>query len=106
MSIFSNRLSKTREARGMSASDLARLMGVTATAVWNWEKNGVNPRPETLTLLARVLGVSEDYLLGRSSDESRNRSIPDILKGAQENIALAAGVDPKKVSVKFEIGTD
>lgn len=59
---FSQRLKQTRESRSMSASDLARLVNVTPTAVWNWEKNGVAPRRETLGQIAQVLGVTIEYL--------------------------------------------
>jgi transcriptional regulator with XRE-family HTH domain len=59
---FSQRLKETREARSMSASDLARLVSVTPTAVWNWEKNDVIPRRDTLTQIAQVLGVSKGFL--------------------------------------------
>jgi transcriptional regulator with XRE-family HTH domain len=59
---FSQRLRETREARSMSASDLARLADVTPTAVWNWEKNGVAPRRETLAQIAQVLGVTKEFL--------------------------------------------
>jgi transcriptional regulator with XRE-family HTH domain len=59
---FSQRLKETREARSMSASDLARLADVTPTAVWNWEKNGVVPRREKLSQVAQVLGVTKEFL--------------------------------------------
>lgn len=62
MADFSDRLRDTREARSMSASDLARLLGVTPTAVWNWEKNGVVPRHDTLVQIAQVLGVTTEFL--------------------------------------------
>jgi transcriptional regulator with XRE-family HTH domain len=52
----------------MSASDLARLAGVTPAAVWNWEKNGVVPRRETLAQVAQVLGVTKEYLRTGTND--------------------------------------
>ena len=65
---FSQRLKETREARSMSASDLARLADVTPTAVWNWEKNGVVPRRETLAQIAQVLGVTKEFLRTGAKD--------------------------------------
>lgn len=65
---FSQRLRETREARSMSASDLARLADVTPTAVWNWEKNGVVPRRETLAQVAQVLGVTKEFLRTGAKD--------------------------------------
>jgi transcriptional regulator with XRE-family HTH domain len=65
---FSQRLKETREARSMSASDLARLVDVSPTAVWNWEKNDVTPRRDTLAQIAQVLGVSRDFLRTGAKD--------------------------------------
>jgi transcriptional regulator with XRE-family HTH domain len=45
---FGVRVQKAREARGLKASDLARLVGVTPTAVWNWENKGRRPHADTL----------------------------------------------------------
>ncbi len=59
---ISRRIIETREARGFTASDLARLTNVSPAAVWNWEKNGTKPRPDTLTSIAKALGVSPEYL--------------------------------------------
>ena len=68
------RIRQTREKRSMSASDLARLTEVTPTAVWNWENNGIRPRPDTLATIAQVLGVTKDYLLaGERQDSSEIR---------------------------------
>ncbi len=60
---FGVRLSKIREERGMSASDLARLTNVSPTAVWNWEKHNRIPQAKTLSALATVLHVSKERLL-------------------------------------------
>src|ERR1041385_5634741 len=61
--VISNRIKETRELRGLTASELARRVGVTSTAVWNWEKNSIRPRPPALEAIARVLGVSVSFLL-------------------------------------------
>ena len=104
---LSNRIATTREERGMSASDLARLLGVTPTAVWNWEKNAVTPRPETLTSIAQILGVSEAFLLTGASGEAVKKAVntvPEVIEGAQRQIAAITGmpVDRVRVRVEFE----
>jgi transcriptional regulator with XRE-family HTH domain len=47
----------------LTASDLAKLANVSPAAVWNWEKNGMIPRPVTVSTIASKLGVSTEFLL-------------------------------------------
>src|SRR5436190_2224367 len=79
--VISQRISDTREARGISASELARLVGVTPTAVWNWEKNRTTPRRPALEQIAKVLGVTIGFLLtGTTGDgEIGHTQAPEVL---------------------------
>lgn len=54
-----------REELDLSKTDLAKAVGVSPTAVWNWEENDSRPRKNVLREIARVLGVSHDYILTR-----------------------------------------
>ena len=65
---FGARIQRTREARGMNASELARLTHVTPTAVWNWENKNRIPQTKTLASLATVLNVSKEWLLTGQGD--------------------------------------
>jgi transcriptional regulator with XRE-family HTH domain len=56
------RIQRLREKQGLSASELARRVDVTPTAVWNWENDNTQPRYLTLIRIAEVLGVSADFL--------------------------------------------
>lgn len=102
---ISDRIRESREARGLSASGLARLVNVTPTAVWNWEKNGITPRSDALALIARTLGVTAEYLLrGEPRDSAdRQESVPDILAQAESLIAASIGVNADRVKVRFEV---
>lgn len=106
MSNFSKRLAKIREDRGMSASDVARLLDVTPTAVWNWEKNGVKPRPDMLSSIAKVFGVSEKYLLVGGDEVGTGKNVADILADTQLRLAQATGMVPEKVKVRVEFEAD
>lgn len=102
---LSNRISRTREERGMSASDLARLLDVSPTAVWNWEKNGVTPRPDMLASIAQVLGVSEVFLLTGGSNTvaaDSNRTVAEVIEDAQREIASITGMPGDRVRVRVE----
>ena len=52
-----------RELAGLSKSDLARRVGVSPTAVHNWEENGVRPRMEVMLRLEKALEVSWTQLM-------------------------------------------
>ncbi len=58
-----------RRAHSMSQTEFGELLGVTAQAVSKWERQLSYPDITILPALARVLGVSLEYLLG-SDDAS------------------------------------
>lgn len=111
--IISKRIAETREARGISASEFARLVGVTPTAVWNWEKNSVTPRRPALEQIAKTLGVSVSFLLTgkeeiREVDEIRQTggSVASILEDARAKLAQATGLTPDRVKLSVQFATE
>jgi transcriptional regulator with XRE-family HTH domain len=112
--VISMRIKETRELRGLTASELARRVGVTSTAVWNWEKNSIRPRPPMLDAIARVLGVSVSFLL-TGHDEIREvdtapkqvPSVASILEDTTAKLAQATGLAPERIrlNVQFITGT-
>jgi len=63
-----NRLKELREASGMSQQSLAVAAGLSVSLVSQIERGGrLDPRISTISSLARVLGVSLDYLAGASA---------------------------------------
>jgi len=65
---IAERIKECREDRGLSQSDLARRMVTDPSHVAHYESGRRKPTFENLCLLATSLGVSLDYLAGRSSD--------------------------------------
>ena len=64
-------IKRFRELAELSKSELARRVGVSPTAVNNWEDNGVIPRMEVILKLEKVLEVDWTQLMGaRSRDAS------------------------------------
>src|SRR4051812_20515183 len=89
------RIREAREARHMSRSDFARLIGVTSTAVWNWEVHRAKPRAPMLDVISKVLGVAEPYLsTGSGITQTEQRSASEIIHHAQFEIAQINGVPP------------
>src|SRR6266705_2612886 len=65
---FGGTLAYHAPATKPSQSDLAAQAGVTVTTISGIESRGVDVRGSTLMLLAQVLEVSTDYLLGICDD--------------------------------------
>lgn len=62
---LATRLKRAREAKGLKQSELAKLVGITPSAISQWE-SGLIGRIDGANLLsaARALGVTADWLLG------------------------------------------
>lgn len=56
-------IKSAREKAGKKISDVARFMGVSEAAVYQWESGQYTPRPAKLVKLAWYLGCSVDELL-------------------------------------------
>ncbi|QMU57030.1 MAG: helix-turn-helix domain-containing protein [Boseongicola sp.] len=62
-STFGDRLAAARESLGLSQSDLAKKLGVSADSVEGWENDVREPRANRLQMLSGVLNVSIPWLL-------------------------------------------
>jgi transcriptional regulator with XRE-family HTH domain len=58
------RLIALRKAAGLSQTELAKALGVPQTTVAHWEVSEKPPRSDVLPLMAKVLGVDVDDILG------------------------------------------
>ncbi len=58
-----NNLKRIRETKNMSQGDVMRSMGCSRSYVSNIENGKTNPTLETISKLAKVLGVSTTELL-------------------------------------------
>ena len=66
--LFRHRLAQARMAAGLTQRELAARLGLSKSAVGNWESGKGTPDPDTLRELANVLGVTADYLVGRTDE--------------------------------------
>ena len=69
---MAERIRSSRAALGITQADLAEAVGVTRSAVAQWETGRSGQVGSTLTRLAEVLGVSPDFLLLGSSASDRS----------------------------------
>lgn len=65
-----NRLKQCRIDAGLSQQYVAVTLGVKGPSVSNWESGKTSPTVENLVALAKLYGVSTDYLLG--NDQPNN----------------------------------
>jgi transcriptional regulator with XRE-family HTH domain len=68
------RIRAQREARNMSQAELAKQVGLSSAAIWNWETKGRVPRPRALAKVAKALDVSERYLAEGHEDADQLHS--------------------------------
>jgi transcriptional regulator with XRE-family HTH domain len=64
---FGERLAYFRRSRGVTQKQLAEELGITQSAIANWERRSVTLSPEQIATLSRVLGISLDELFGTNS---------------------------------------
>src|SRR5437773_9004770 len=64
MTSLGERLRKMREGRGYTQDELAELLDVGQQQVHRWEANKSDPSTDAIASLAKILGVTADYLLG------------------------------------------
>jgi len=71
MQKFPERLRQLRQERGISASTLSALCGLSSGMVHKYEHGKRTPTIAVVEILADHFGVSVDYLLGRSEKKSK-----------------------------------
>jgi len=77
MNNLGDRIYSERKRMGLSQSDLATKMDVSAKAVSKWETGEAQPTLDNVSRLAGIFGVTTDYLLtgaGASGSEGGNKS--------------------------------
>lgn len=61
-------LAELREDRGLTQSDIAKMLHLSVSSVSAYETGGRLPNLEILVEYARIFDVTTDYLLGLSAD--------------------------------------
>ncbi len=75
------RVRESREARGLTQSSLAALVGVSRSAVAQWETGRSGQVGANLALVAEALGVGVSYLLLGEPGSPADRSEPPQITG-------------------------
>jgi transcriptional regulator with XRE-family HTH domain len=62
--LFAERIKDLRTAKSITSTALAKTVGVSPAAIWQWENAKAIPRSKTLSKVAIALGVTKGYLVG------------------------------------------
>lgn len=74
------RIAALRRRAGLSQAELAGLLQCSPSAVGMYEQGRREPASDTLVRMARVFGVTTDYLLtGTAREQSDERAFADVL---------------------------
>lgn len=87
MTLF-ERTKEISKKRGMSLQDTAKSAGIGINSIYQWKKQ--TPSVDRIKLVADVLNVSVDYLLGNTDDmhannKSTDNELVDIKKVAKND---------------------
>ncbi len=67
--MFSERLKQARKARGLTAQQMADALGTGLRNYRKYESGDARPTLDGLVIIADMLEVSTDYLLGRDTTD-------------------------------------
>lgn len=89
MTLF-DRIKKVSKERGYSIAEVERKAGISTNYLYQWKKR--EPSPKSLASVAKVLGVSVDYLLGKDDKPSTSNEPVDLDKVlSEEGMAMFDG---------------
>lgn len=100
-------IKRFRELAGLSKSDLARRVGVSPTAVHNWEENGVRPRMDVMFALEKALEVDVIQLMtGRDGSDVESAHVP--ASPGQPEVSRGDRLDQfrRQIAALFEVSAD
>lgn len=97
MRSLGERIRRTRRRKGWTQARLANALGIKAGTLSGYEREYRRPDVEMLDRIASVLGVSVDYLLGRTDDPSINAAAGESANSAARDplVDLALEVIPE-----------
>lgn len=91
---FGNYICELREKKGLSQSELGKILGVTNKAISKWENGGAYPSSELMLPLAKALGVSIEELYSAISncktEKSKLRKILDAVASKSKILTIVS----------------
>lgn len=69
MSII-ERITQIMDTKNLNQSDLCKILGIKDSTFSTWKTRGTDPPAKYILLICEYLGVSVDYLLGRTDNKN------------------------------------
>lgn len=85
-----NNLKLARKAAGLTQAAVAKYIGISQNAYSYWETGKVKIEHESLSKLAKLYGVTTDYLIGRSENKTNEVFRIPVLGSIPAGIPLEA----------------
>jgi transcriptional regulator with XRE-family HTH domain len=76
---FGKRLNDLRKSKGFSQEELAKAVGIHTNVLGRYEREEVKPSIDVAASLADKLGVSLDYLVGKTDTELDKATLDKIV---------------------------
>ena len=83
MDTFGNRLREIRKQKGLSQSELAKILNTNHSVIGKYERDDVKPSIDAVKRLAEVLETTVSYLLGETGKDELFKD-PAMLKRLKE----------------------
>ena len=94
------RIAALRRSRDMSQEQLAKVLGISPSAVGMYEQGRREPSAATLVAIATLFGVSTDYLLTGKPSQTEEAVILQLLqKQLAQNTRRAGDLLPQELAI-------
>ncbi|ELR67968.1 transcriptional repressor [Fulvivirga imtechensis AK7] len=87
MDSFGNRLRECRKNKGLSQSELAKILNTNHSVIGKYERDDVKPSIDVVKKLASILSTTAAYLLGETDSDELFKD-PDMLRRLKEINAM------------------
>lgn len=82
-----NRIKQLRDEKGITQSELGRILNVQGAAISKYENEKIPLTTDTIKILSRFFEVSTDYLLGKSDEkDAQEQSEPEYTTSDERHL--------------------
>jgi len=95
---------RAREDRGITMTDLAKIVGVSTAAVSIWEADKSIPRAAMLNRVAKALGITVQFLQSTQAVPPLGKlQVDQILDHAKCELATVLGIPKDRIDLSFTV---
>lgn len=87
--LFAERLKAKRHENQLSQNQLANKLNISVSRISRYERGLVFPELSTANDIAQFFGVSIDWLIGATDEESNCYETPDFLKAINDLLKIS-----------------